>query len=182
MISCKSDYYWNTIALGCDAEMRPWLHDCGSLTQRIQQRCRNFAVQPVSSGLSGITFDESAVLGIRAHQLAYVREVFLYADGRPVVFAHSVCAPQHLRGVWRALGGLGNRPLGAMLFSHPLVQRQPLHYKALHARHPLYQLVARALTNPPQLLWARRSVFHLRGAPLMVTEAYLPQILTLDNL
>lgn len=164
---------------GCDTALHPWLHDHGSLTQRIQQRCGTFAVQPVRSGLARIAYDESTLLGIAPHQLAYSREVFLHADGKPVVFAHSTCAPEHLRGAWKAMGGLGNRSLGSLLFTHPLVVRQPLHFKALRAHHPLYRSAAQTLGIEPDILWARRSLFTLHGAPLLVTEVFLPEILKL---
>lgn len=172
---------WHTFLPNIEVGLSPWLRDHGSLTQRIQQHCEKFAVHKLSSGLTRIARDEAALLGIAPQQLAYAREVFLYADGRPVVFAHSACARQHLRGAWAAVGGLGNQPLGALLFAHPLVERQPLHYKALRANHPLYQRAAARLTEPPARLWARRSLFYLHGAPLLVTEVFLPEILLLTK-
>jgi chorismate--pyruvate lyase len=176
-----TDHFWNGTTLGCDKALRPWLHDHGSLTQRIRQRCQRFAVHPVRSGLARIAFDEAALLGIQAHQLAYSREVFLYADGHPVVFAHSACAPQHLRGAWSSISGLGNRSLGSLLFTHPLVIRQPLHYKALRSHHPLYRSASAILSDTADRLWARRSLFYLHDAPLLVTEVFLPEILKLHN-
>ena len=179
MTICMSDKYWDGTAVNCGAGIAPWLNDCGSLTQRIQQHCECFAVHPVHSGLARIAFDESALLGIAPQQLAWSREVFLYADNQPVVFAHSACARQDLRGAWSAMRNLGNKPLGALLFAHPQVERKPLHYKALRGTHILYQRVAVALNNPPGRLWARRSLFYLHGAPLLVTEVFLPEILRL---
>lgn len=183
------DTFWNTLTTGFDPALQPWLHDHGSLTQRIQQRCEKFTVSPVRSGLARIAYDEAALLGIAPHRLAYSREVFLYADDKPVVFAHSTCASAHLRGAWQAMRGLGNRSLGSLLFTHPLVHRQPLHFKALRAQHPL---VGRALArqssvgrkpdlqSAPDTLWARRSLFTLHGAPLLVTEVFLLEILKLS--
>lgn len=179
MIFCRSDSFWNGASLGCEAALRPWLHDHGSLTQRIQQRCRQFAVQPVRSGLARIAFDEAALFDLAPHRLAYSREVFLYADGQPVVFAHSACRADDLHGAWASVTGLGNRSLGSLLFTHPLVQRQPLHYKALRAHHALYRSAVARISEPPPMLWGRRSLFHLYGAPLLVTEVFLPQILRL---
>ena len=172
------DHFWNGSTIGCEQALVPWLRDHGSLTLRIQQRCNHFAVRPVRSGLARIAHGESALLGMAPQQLAYSREVFLYADGRPVVFAHSTCATQHLRGTWAALGGLGNKPLGAMLFAHPLVERRPLRFKALRSSHLLYRHAAMSADMPPKL-WARRSLFYLHGALLLVTEVFLPGILKL---
>lgn len=175
------DTFWRGAALGCGAELAPWLRDRGSLTQRIQQRCTNFAVRGVRTGLARIALDESALLGIAPQQLAWSREVFLYADDQPVVFAHSALAHEHLRSAWSAVRSLGNKPLGALLFAHPLVERKPLHYKALPSTHPLYKSAIAALDDLPQRLWARRSLFYLHDAPLLVTEVFLPEILNLTK-
>lgn len=176
------DTFWNKTALGACVELQPWLRDHGSLTLRIEQRCERFFVRNVKSSLARIAPDESALLGIAPQQLAWSREVFLCADDQPVVFAHSACASVNLRGAWSALRDLGSKPLGALLFSHPQIVRQPLHFKALHRRHPLYRRAACALNNPPDRLWARRSLFYLNNAPLLVTEVFLPEILLLTKL
>jgi chorismate--pyruvate lyase len=177
----RADTFWSGATIGCEAELRPWLHDHGSLTQRIQQRCDVFAVWQMCNGLARVAQDESALLGVAPRRFAYTREVFLYADHQPVVFAHSTCAAQSIRGAWRAVAGLGNRPLGALLFAHPLVQRLPLHYQALRTSHPLYRQATTVLSHSPAKLWARRSLFYLHNAPLLVTEVFLPEILRLQK-
>jgi chorismate lyase len=175
------DKFWRNTTLGCGVELTPWLRDRGSLTQRIQQRCSHFMVRSVYNGLALIARDESELLNIAPHHLAYSREVYLYADDQPVVFAHSVLARDHLRGAWSAIRTLGKSPLGALLFAHPLVERKPLHYLALRKTHPLYQQAAKVLMKPPMKLWARRSLFYLHDTPLLVTEVFLPGILLLTD-
>jgi chorismate--pyruvate lyase len=172
------DIYWKSLSLG-SANYADWLHDHGSLTRRIQQRCKLFTVQPLRSGLARVAYDEASVLGLPSDQFAYSREVLLCADGRPVVFAHSTCAHAHLLGAWRTMRGLGNRSLGTLLFTHPLVKRHPLHFKALQSHHPLFIKAAAVLKSNPKRLWARRSLFSLHNAPLLVTEVFLPEILSL---
>ena len=172
---------WRTFLPGIEAGYAPWLCTDGSLTLRIQQRCENFSVCNVHNRLATAIYDETALLGLPAQQKIYTREVFLHADGKPVVFAHSVVAAQHLCGAWHALRNLGNRPLGALLFAHPLVRRSALHFDALKPNHPLYRRAAAALDTPPPKLWARRSLFILRNAPLLVTEIFLPDILALKK-
>ncbi len=180
MITCMSDHFWNGMA-PVRNRYSLWLRDHGSLTLRIQQRCTRFVVRNMRSCLAPAAYDETGLLGLPPQQKVYTREVFLYADERPVVFAHSITAPQHLRGAWHTLRRLSIRPLGALLFAHPLVQRMPLHYQALRPNHPLYRRAASRLDTPPPVLWARRSLFILHGAPLLVTEAFLPDILRLPK-
>jgi len=175
-----SDYFWKTLVSEKNG-YAPWLRDHGSLTRRIQQRCTQFSVRNVHDCLMTAAYDETALLGHPSRQKIYTREVFLIADHQPVVFAHSVVAPQHLRGAWKSLQHLGNRPLAALLFAHPLVQRAPLHYRTLKPNHPLYRRAIVTLDTPPPKLLARRSLFTLHGAPLLVTEVFLPGILLLAN-
>jgi chorismate--pyruvate lyase len=172
---------WRTFLPGIEAGYAPWLRTDGSLTLRIQQRCENFSVCNVHNRLAAAVYDEAALLGLPAQKKIYTREVFLHADGKPVVFAHSVVAAQHLFGAWHALRNLGNRPLGALLFAHPLVRRSALHLHVLKPNHPLYRRATVAFDTPPQKLWARRSLFVLRNAPLLVTEIFLPDILALKK-
>jgi len=174
------DTYWQSLISG-SAEYTPWLRDHGSLTRRIQLRCAQFEVRPAYNGLARVAFDEAALLGFPFDTYAFSREVFLYADNMPVVFAHSTCAKKHLRGAWKSMLGLGNRSLGTLLFTHPLVKRHPLHFKQLQSHHPLYQSAVATLDHSPFRLWARRSLFTLNGAPLLVTEVFLPEILSLGN-
>ncbi|MBI1175634.1 MAG: chorismate lyase [Sideroxydans sp.] len=175
------DRFWNGSSIGCGAALLPWLHDHGSLTRRIQQRCREFRVRNIHDGPATAAHDETALLGVPARQRIYTREVLLLADRRPVVFAHSVVAAHHLRGAWQALQHLGDRSLGSLLFTHPLVRREPLHYRILRPSHALHRHAARALGSALPALWARRSLFTLHGAPLLVTEAFLPDILELPR-
>lgn len=171
---------WLSFIPDIDAGYAPWLHDHASLTRRIQRRCDVFTVRNVYAGLCQANRDETALLNIARPQHIYTRNVFLYADSRPVVFAHSVVATHHLHHAWHALQHLGNRPLGALLFSHPLIKRAPLRYKALKPDHTLYRQAALELDTLPPRLWARRSVFTLHGASLLVTEVFLPDILKLQ--
>lgn len=109
-----------------------------------------------------------------------VREVHLRGNGQPVVFAHSILPRQHLRGAWLGLRMLGNKPLGASLFANPKVCRTALEFKKLNRYHPLYQLAVAHMqpAQKPDMLWARRSIFILNHAKIMVTEVFLPHVLT----
>jgi chorismate lyase len=116
---------------------------------------------------------------VAAHASAVIREVCLVCNGTPVVFAHSVVAADALRGPWRAIAGLGTRPLGAALFADHRVRRYPLRQQKLGRGHELYRRACAVLGDEPPVLWARRSVFALGNSPILVTEVFLPSILDL---
>jgi chorismate--pyruvate lyase len=159
-------------------KVRSWLMANGSLTSRLQQRYSNFVVKPVAVKYAKPIQDEAVLLHQPNYKIALIREVLLMGNSQPVVFAHSVLPRVSLRGAWKGLGRLGNKPLGATLFANPKVKRTPLSYKKLRANHELYQHATRHLKQKPSCLWARRSIFSLNCTNIIVTEVFLPQLLT----
>ncbi len=156
---------------------RQWLQDEGSLTKRLRQRHDDFTVKPVLVAYGKPFFDELALLAIPIRNKALVREVFLMGGEQALVFAHSALPRSSMRGAWRGLRHLGNKPLGAKLFSAPQVRRMALSYKKLASHQALYQHAIQDSEEKPDYLWARRSVFSLNCATIMVTEVFLPRIL-----
>jgi chorismate lyase len=162
-----------------------WLIETGSLTARLQRRYTHFSVTPVAVKYAKPIQDEAALLGQPNYKTALIREVLLMGNNQPVVFAHSVLPRASLRGAWNGLGRLGNKPLGATLFANPKVKRTVLSYKKLTANHALYKhatqhLAVKPNVQKPSCLWARRSIFRLNCANIMVTEVFLPQLLLED--
>lgn len=177
-VNCNFNWLKKPILSG---DYHPWLIDKASLTRRLQQRYSDFSVNPVVVAYAKPFPDEAALLGIAAHHHALIRDVFLVGGGQAVVFAHSVLPRPSLRGRWLGLRHLGNKPLGQTLFAAPQVRRMGLSYKKLSPQHVLYQHAAKDLLNKPAYLWARRSVFSLNRAYIMVTEVFLPQLQCADN-
>ena len=174
---------------------RKWLIDNGSLTARLKVRYKDFAVRPVLLKNAKAFTDESALLGLKANQHSLIREVLLMGNNQPVVFAHSVLPRASLRGAWHRFGKLGNKPLGAALFANPKVKRTPLEYKKLSACNPISMRVSRMnnrlqlvysagttlavaehIKTSPKALWARRSIFSLNCAKILVTEVFLEEL------
>jgi len=171
--------FWHPLPACGDARLRRWLLDRGSLTRRIQERCENFRLDVLSQRIAPARSDERAAIGLHASAQCLEREVSLNCGPQPLVFAHSVVAPRALKGPWQMLSGMGARPLGAALFADPRIQRRPLRFRQLNGRHVLHERACRLLGAQPAALWARRSLFILCGAPLLVTEVFLPAILAL---
>ena len=156
-----------------------WLRDRNSLTSRLQARGA-FNLRVLKQGLGMPTLNEAVALGLRRRQIAWIREVALYCDGEPVVFAHTVL-PYRPRGpLTRWLARLGNRSLGALLFSHAGFTRGPLVSRRLDPRDALFAraVAAMNLSSPaaPAILWARRSSFSFGRQRVLVTEVFSPSL------
>ena len=173
---------WLPSLLAADHPLRGWLGDSASLTARIEARCSQLRVRVLAQGLSRPHYDEAVLLGLRAGELACSREVLLIADDKPVVYARSLLLRKNLRGAWRMFAGIGERPLGAVLFADPLVHRAPLNVHRLDARDKRYhRATCFAGAGEQAALWARRSCFMRHGCPLIVCEVFLPAILELSK-
>lgn len=160
---------------------RHWLIDRGSLTKRLQTLSADFSVRSSRHQYAKPQVDEAQLLNLPRRQNALLREVYLYSQDEPVVFAHSVLPRRSLRGEWLSLGHLGNKPLGAALFMNPKVTRTQLEFKKLSNQHALYRRAVCRLASKPQAVWARRSIFRLKRSAIMVTEVFLPQVLKLSE-
>jgi len=177
----KESWLAHPLRSALPAGLRPWLIDRSSLTERIVARSKTFAVRVLSHGPGKPMRDECALFGVRAGARVRVREVLLIADGQPVVYARSVLPSSSLRGGWKVFDRIGGRSLGQALFADPRIRRMPLASSALDRRDTRYHRAVKSarLVPPPARLWARRSLFRLRGRDLLVTEVFLPAILDL---
>jgi chorismate--pyruvate lyase len=156
---------------------RSWLTESNSLTARLQHSYADFFVHPVSINIKKPVFEEAVLLKVSYHVGVQIREVLLFGNKTPLVFAHSVLPRKSLNNAWRELGKLGSKPLGAVLFANPNVKRTPLTYKKLSTNHALYKAAVNHLSVKPAFLWARRSIFSLNCASIMVTEIFLPGLI-----
>jgi len=168
------DDAWLRSPLGAQGMLRAWLLDHGSLTARIKSVCDDFRVRVLAQGRVRGGRDEMPFFASRGARVLLGRDVLLMCGDVPLVFAHSVLRAEDVSGAWHAIAGMGMKPLGAALFADPCVLRHPLRYRWLRIGHPLYSAAAAAVRSELPPLWARRSLFRRRGAPLLVTEAFLP--------
>ena len=170
---------WHSFLTTYDGNTLPrdWLQDRGSLTQRLQSMgC--FSISVIKQKLARPTIDEAAALGLSCKGMLWVREVALRCDGAPVVFAHTVLTRQPRGPLTGWLQRLGERSLGALLFSHVGFSRGIIEYKRINVRHELFHPAVRAmqLGTSTQALWARRSRFSFGLQSVLVTEIFSPAL------
>jgi len=170
------DPFWMRSPLGAIGGSREWLLDRGSLTARLKALCPDVEVRVLRQARMRASRDEAVLLALPAGRSLMARDVLLVSGSTPLVFAHSVLRVEDIHGAWRAIASMGTQPLGAALFADPRIRRRPLRYRRLRDGHPLYCAAAVALGQALPPLWARRSIFELQGAPLLVTEAFLPAL------
>ena len=154
--------------------LRDWLLDPSSLTARLKCHCQHFRVQVLGQkieGCSAIEANDDIIIG----EQVLVREVLLYCDEIPQVFARSLLPLRALTGDQQQLAHLGTQSLGQVLFNHPELVRKKIEVATFGQNSSVTFLAKHlSLQKSPQTLWGRRSVFVLNAKPLMVAEVFLP--------
>jgi chorismate--pyruvate lyase len=162
--------------------LRDWLRAPGSLSRRLARLGERFEVQVLRQGVAPFRARERSALGLPARGLTLVREVILRVDGEPLVWARSALHQRATLGPWRALKGLGARPLGHLLYDDPRITRSELEPRRLNRhghtrRHAARQWqAATGEAVSPQMLWSRNSVFSRSGVQLRVMELFVPDL------
>lgn len=171
--------------LGCTADWQPadrlrlaellppqqhhWLLDTDSLTAKLKAQATQFRVSLLGQQPAAILPDEQQWLD---QATATVREVILWCDQQPWVFARSVFPQPALMDEQLNLSHLGERPLGEHLFRQPDLTRGDIEVARFDDQSTLGQLNQR-LGFPAQPLWGRRSCFSAAGQQVLVAEVFL---------
>lgn len=150
-----------------------WLFDRGSMTERLRRHCRDFRVVVRTQA------DEVALEPALAERLggdrAFCREVLLYCDDVPWIYASSLFSHASLDAC-PELAGLGQKALGELLFGQPGLARSPFEFTGLSPGEQA--ALARRIDMPLTAdfpLWGRRSSLQTGGAQVLVTELFLPR-------
>lgn len=156
---------------GPPSALRAWLLDPGSLTAHLRGRFGDALTVAVrAEGEDTPTAAERSRLGL-ANGDVFVRRVALKRNDQILVLARTVMPHDTLRGDGARLRDLGDTPLGELVFTDFAATRSEFELARLYPPTPLF----------PELdtdCWSRRSVLSLATGPILVTEAFLPALLS----
>lgn len=160
--------------IGLEAALRDWLCEPASLTARLQRHGR-FRIHLLRQQLHRANADECDVLGLARGARCWVREVVLFCDDVPVIFAHTVLPARPYGVLTHWFARLGGRSLGSLLFAHPGFVRGRLAFSRIDRRHPLHESAVSSLgLRPPDGFRARRCTHRFRRQTVLVTEVFSP--------
>jgi chorismate--pyruvate lyase len=157
-------------------QVRPWIGLASSMTRRIEAATgHGVRVKVVRDAAGRLNPDEQEFFS-GARSGARVREVVLSADGAALLAARTAFVARRLK-LNRNLRALGARPLGDLLFGRGGARWIKREFARLHPRPHLSRPLASALPARCGPVWARRTLFILKGSRILVTEIFLPSLL-----
>lgn len=154
-------------------KLTDWLYDAGSLTARLKKYCHTFEVVVIGQDIVSCMPEEACDV-VQAGEQVLAREVLLYCDGVPQVFARSLLPLSSLTGEQKVLAELGNQPLGHIIFNNPSLERKLIQVAKFTHQNSIGKLADQLPLKLTDNLWGRRSLFYLEGKPLVVAEVFLP--------
>jgi len=156
--------------------LKDWLLDRNSLTARLKANSKSFRVEVLGEHVEACSSEE-ANQDIKVGEKVLVREVLLYCDETPHVFARSLLPIDCLTGHEKELANLGNQSLGQVLFKRENLSRKCIEISELAKESSVKKLVEYLGLDSSRSLWGRRSVFVVDDKPFMVAEVFLPDAL-----
>ena len=135
-----------------------WLNEEGSITAKISSESK-FKLEILSDDL-GIAEDEEYLALDIASEEVRIREVVLYGDLVPLVYARSIIPNLTSSKGYPGLGTIGSKPLGDLLFQSELF---------IKTRREFAQFE----TSSKEVIWGRRTHYLVQGYPLSVMEVFL---------
>ncbi len=162
-------------------ELRSWLIDTGSLTAKLRNACHAFSVHLIKQTQRTAKLHEITLLELAEDDQLIDREVQLYCDTYPVVYARSLIPVKAVSDRFDDLDSMGERPLGEKIFSDPQLSRSPIEWSQLTADHPLFLHAMENVGSIPKHIFGRRSLFYGAAKPILISEFFLPEITNLMN-
>ena len=138
-------------------EILSWLNESGSITSRIKS-FSDFKLKLLrdSPGEVDAAVDDLIISNYKENN---IREVLLYSDEEPLIYAKSIIPLETIRLGLGVLGNLKENPLGDILFSNPEIKKE-------------YMLFAKFESNE-KIFYGRKGIYTVRGFPFSVCEIFL---------
>ena len=140
-----------------DKNILSWMTESNSITSRIKS-FSNFKLKLLNDGPGEINNIEDDLI-ISNYEKNNIREVILYSDNKPLIYAKSIIPKETITHGLEILGNLKDNPLGDILFSDPNIEKK-------------YMLFAKFKSNKG-LFWGRKGIYTVNGYPFSVCEIFL---------
>jgi chorismate--pyruvate lyase len=140
-----------------NAEIKSWLLEQGPITKRIKSM-KEFRLELIQDKLSDVNEDEILFLNIHTKEIR-VREVILYGNENPMVFARTIIPIATIEKGLKELGTLGNKPLGDILFEKDIFSKNDIVFATFY--------------DGKSLFWGRKIKYTVKDQPFSVMEVFL---------
>ena len=138
-------------------EIRSWLLENGPITKKIKKN-GSFKLHLIQDELSPIEQEDKDFIDCTSNEIK-LREVILFCNDEPIVFAQTIIPVETISKGLEQLGNLGNKPLGDILFEKDIFTKDKVVYALFE--------------NASSLYWGRKAKYFVKGYKFSVLEIFL---------
>ena len=159
--------------------LNDWVKDKGSLSNRIKSIAL-FEITELKTSPIKIFNNEKAFFGKKKESDLYLREVLIFANKIPVIYARTVIPKKYLRGFWREIKRLRNSLLSEIVFDKKDIVRSDFVFNELSINDNLTKRLNLLSINYQSILVERQSYFMHGRENVLLTEVFLNNIETVN--
>ena len=148
---------YNKIKLQVSDEIKSWLLEKGPITKRIKS-VKKFRLELIQDEVSDVEKVEKDFLNSHSRKIR-VREVVLYGNSEPMVFARTIIPNTTIEKGFAELGTLGKSPLGDILFKKDIFTKENVSYASFEYKKKVF--------------WGRKTKYTVKNLPFSVMEVFL---------
>tara|TARA_B110000114_G_C14829652_1_gene292121 strand:- start:98 stop:622 length:525 start_codon:yes stop_codon:yes gene_type:complete len=171
---------WNK-NIQIDGKLKYWLLDMKSLSYRIRNIAK-LEIIPVDSRGSNIFLNEKKVFDNKKSEHLYLREVLIYADKLPIMYARTVLPSKYLRGFWHKIKKLKNKPLADIVFDRKIIIRSDFKFKKPSINDNFSRKIKMLNLKKTKILATRQSTFKNKNEKAVLTEVFFNNFEKFDYL
>ena len=171
---------WNK-NIQIDSKLKFWLLDVKSLSYRIRNIAK-LEIIPVKKNVSNIFQNEKKVFGGIKSEHLYLREVLIYADKLPIMYARTVLPSKYLRGFWHKIKKLNNKPLADIVFEKKMIIRSDFKFKKPSNNDSFSRKIKIFNLKNTKILATRQSTFRYKNEKALLTEVFFNNFEKFDYL
>ena len=171
---------WNK-NIQIDSKLKFWLLDMKSLSYRIRSIAK-LEIIPVKTRVSNIFVNEKKIFGNIKSEHLYLREVLIYANKLPIMYARTVLPSKYLRGFWHKIKKLNNKPLADIVFERKMIIRSEFKFKKPSINDNFSKKVKMLNLKNTKILATRQSTFKNKNEKALLTEVFFNNFEKFDYL
>jgi chorismate--pyruvate lyase len=171
---------WNK-NIQIEHKLKFWLLDVKSLSYRIRNIAK-LEIIPIETRVSNIFLNEKKVFGHRKSEHLYLREVLIYADKLPIMYARTILPSKYLRGFWHKIKKLNNKPLADIVFERRMIIRSDFKFKKPSINDDFSKRIKMFSLKKIKILATRQSTFKNKNEKVLLTEVFFNNFEQFDYL
>ena len=137
--------------------IKSWLLEEGPITKRIESN-EKFELKLLRDDLGNVNKLDRSFLGHLNGDMK-IREVILYGNQNPRVYAQSIIPVETINQGLSKLGELGTKPLGDILFEKNIFKKE--------------NTVFAKFKDKKNIFWGRKTKYNVKNKPFSVMEVFL---------